>query len=119
MIISDDTQRDTKEKDHMGAGKHEPLFFCMSPTGTGTHESVIDVVERLVLKQQHRGPGSFATSAQSGYSVKVEVMWSMRHFAWEVRKGGKVTDSGIAVLRRDGVVQQIPRRKFPLCEDES
>ena len=103
-IISDARQADTKERDHMGSGKHERLVFSMSPTGVGTPTSVEEVVERLVLKQQGRAPGSFAMSAQKGYLVKVTVMWGGT-FDWKVRKDGKVTDFGIAVLHTDGVVE--------------
>lgn len=103
-LISDARQADTKERDHMGCGRHEKLWFSMSPTGTGTPSSVEDVVEYLVLKQQGRAPGSFAMSAQKGYMVKVTVMWGGT-FDWKVRKDGKVTDFGIAVLRTDGVVE--------------
>jgi len=104
-FISDEKQADTKERGHMGADKHERLFFSMSPTGSGTPESVEEVVSRLVLKQQHRGPGSFAASVQDGYSVKVTVLWSPGSFSWDVRKGGKVTDRGIALLLAGGKVE--------------
>lgn len=86
----------------MGSGKHERLFFSMSPTGSGTPESVEDVVSRLVLKQQHRGPGSFAASVQDGYTVKVTVLWNPGYYGWEARKGGKVIDMGVAVIGDDG-----------------
>ena len=105
-IISDARQADTKERDHMGSGKHERLVFSMSPTGVGTPASVEEVVEHLVLKQQGRAPGSFAMSAQMGYLVKVTVLWGCQAFNWEVRKDGKVTDMGIAVINDQGEVDQ-------------
>ena len=105
--ISDERQLDTKERDHLGCERHERLVFSMSPTGSGTPESVAQVVERLALKQQHRGPGSFAASVQNGYTVKVTVCWSLGYFVWEVRRGGKCGDWGLAILR-DGAVEQVP-----------
>lgn len=105
-LISDARQADTKERDHMGCGKHERLWFSMSPTGTGTPSSVEDVVEYLVLKQQGRAPDSFAMSCQKGYSVKVTVMWFKDTFKWEVRRDGKTVDTGIAIINELGEVDQ-------------
>ena len=105
-LISDDRQLDTKTRDYCGSERHERLVFSMSPTGTRTPASAEDVVEHLVLKQRDRAPGSFAMSAQKGYLVKVTVLWGCQAFNWEVRKDGKVTDMGIAVINDQGEVDQ-------------
>lgn len=113
-IISDDAQLDTRERDHLGSGKHERLWFSMSPTGSATPESVAQVVERLVLKQQGRAPGSYAASVQHGFTVKVEVMWFKNCFKWQVRKGGEVTDEGIVVIGAGGIVEQVQHEQTPV-----
>ena len=103
MIISDENQKDTKEKDHMGAGKHERLFFSMSPTGSRTSEAVPIVVRELVERQMSRGKGSFLGTVLSDRTVTVEVLNLGCLWKWEVKKGHEVVDSGIATMTEQGV----------------
>ena len=104
MQISDETQRDTKERDHMGAGKHERLFFSMSPTGSGTADSVPHTVERLVERLMSRGKGSYvSTLLRDDSTVQVEVLNMDMLWKWEVKKGREVVDYGIAKVTDQGV----------------
>lgn len=120
MIISDENQRDTKEKDHMGAAKHERLFFSMSPTGSKTSDSVPIVVRELVERQLTRGRGSFIGRALSDRTVTVEVLRLECLWRWEVKKGGKVVDYGIATMSKAGVVLRkgTPPADCPTCSKE-
>ena len=110
MIISDENQRDTKEKDHMGSGKHERLFFSMSPTGSKTSDSVPIVVRELVERQMTRGKGSFIGRALSDRTVTVEVLSLERLWKWEVKKGGEVVDYGIARVSIEGITLEKGRK---------
>ena len=110
MIISDENQRDTKEKDHMGAGKHERLFFSMSPTGSKTSDSVPLVVRNLVDRLMTRGKGSYISSAMRDCTVRVEVLSLERLWKWEVKKGGEVVDYGIARASVEGVTLEKGRQ---------
>ena len=120
MIISDENQRDTKEKDHMGAGKHERLFFSMSPTGSRTSEAVPIVVRELVERQMSRGKGSFLGTVLSDRTVTVEVLNLGCLWRWEVKKGGKVVDFGIATVSKQGVELSPgpPPADCPTCSKE-
>lgn len=103
MLISDENQRDTKEKDHMGAGKHERLFFSMSPTGSKTSDSVPRVVRDLVDRLMARGKGSYISSMIRDCTVRVEVLSLDKLWKWEVKKGGEVVDYGFANVTDQGV----------------
>ena len=103
MKISDEGQRDTKEPDHCGAARHERLFFSMSPTGSKTSDSVPHVVRNLVNRLMSRGKGSYISSAMRDCTVRVEVLNLGCLWRWEVKKGGKVVDSGIATMTEQGV----------------
>lgn len=110
MLISDETQRDTKEKDHMGAAKHERLFFSMSPTGSKTSDSVPHVVRALVDRLMTRGKGSYISSVLRDRTVTVEVLSLERLWKWEVKKGGEVVDYGIARVSIEGVTLEKGRK---------
>ena len=101
MKISDEGQRDTKEPDHCGAARHERLFFSMSPTGSKTSDSVPHVVQNLVDRLMSRDKGSYISSVLSDCTVRVEVLNLGVVWKWEVKKGHKVTDEGIATLHPD------------------
>lgn len=120
MIISDENQRDTKEKDHMGAGKHERLFFSMSPTGSKTSDSVPHVVRDLVDRMLSRGKGSFIGSVLSDRTVTVEVLNLGKLWKWEVKKGREVVDYGIATMSEQGVelCQGPPPANCPTCKEK-
>lgn len=102
MEIVDEKQADTKEYDHFGSRRHERLFFSMSPTGSGTLDSVPRTVERLVDRLMSRGKGSYiSTLLCDDSTVQVEVLNLGVIWKWEVRKGHEVTDEGIAILHPD------------------
>ena len=105
MKISDETQRDTKERDHMGAGKHERLFFSMSPTGPRTSESIPLTVRDLVDRLMARGKGSYISSVLRDCTVRVEVLNMDRLWKWEVRKAMEVVDYGIAIMTPEHKVE--------------
>lgn len=100
-LISDESQRDPKERDHLGVGRHERLWFSMSPVGGGTAPSVPAEVERLVMRLMARGKGSYISSVLRDCTVRVEVLNLGVVWKWEVKKGHKVTDEGIATLHPD------------------
>ena len=95
----------------MGAGKHERLFFSMSPTGSGTLDSVPHTVERLVDRLMGRGKGSYiSTLLRDDSTVQVEVLNMDRLWKWEVKKGGEVVDYGIARVSLEGVTLEKGRK---------
>lgn len=103
MQISDEAQRDTKERDHMGAEKHERLFFSMTPTGPRTSESIPLTVRDLVDRLMARGKGSYIASVLRDCTVRVEVLNLGVLWKWEVRKAMEVVDYGIAKVTDQGV----------------
>ena len=121
MRISDETQRDTKEPDHMGAGKHERLFFSMSPTGSKTSDHVPIVVRNLVDRLMSRGKGSFIGSVLSDRIVTVTVLNLGCVWKWEVKKDGAVVDYGIATMCEAGVELRKgpPPADCPTCSKET
>ena len=104
----------------MGSGKHERLFFSMSPTGSKTSDAVPVVVRSLVDRLVNRGKGSFIGTVLSDRTVTVEVLNLGCLWRWEVKKGGKVVDFGIATVSKQGVELSPgpPPADCPTCSKE-
>jgi len=80
----------------MGAGKHDRLWFSMSPTGQSVPTSVPETVRKLCQRLTGKGKGSYISTILRDCTVTVEVLSFDMLWKWEVKKGGEVVDYGIA-----------------------
>jgi len=111
MKISDETQRDPKERGHMGVDRHERLIFTMSPTGQAVPTSVPETVRSLCERLSAKGKGSYISTTLKDCTVKVEVLSLDMLWKWEVKKNREVVDYGIAKVTDRGTERGIALEK--------